>query len=188
MANRGKVIMQMIEKEVEEALKIEDKRQRYEHVYDALCDYLDKQFRENNYCEFQDDKCVAIREGIVDRFTQEAGKKTGKHNVGCCHSYNLGLGLGIKDIKPCKHLGDKQCNTKCISCKLYSCKYLRNKGVKFSIYNFPELKKIFNNNQIEVLECNPFNLREDIIDRLVKVSRSRMPNFLFWLLNKASID
>ena len=172
-----------IEEAVEHALTIADKRERYEHVYDALCDYLDKQFQENNYCDFVDDQCVAIREGVVDRFTQLANQPS----IGCCCSYDLGFALRICNLKPCIHLGDRQCNTKCVSCKLYACKYLREKGVKFDIFDFPELKKIFNRKQLEVMYNNPFCLREDVIDRLLQADKSKMPFWLYWMCNKAVI-
>lgn len=173
----------MIENEIEEALNIADTKTRYEYVYDALCDYLDKEFRVNNYCDFIDNKCVAVREGKTDKFTRLAGKDC----IGCCSSYDLGIGLSICNLRTCIHLGDKGCNTKCVSCKLYACKYLREKGIRFDIFKFPELKKVFSRKQIEVLHNNPFNLREDIIDRLLKVKRSKLPLWLFWMLNRGSI-
>lgn len=173
----------MIERKIEEALGIADAKERYEYVYDALCDYLDNEFKTNNYCGFIDNKCVAVREGKTDRFTKLAGKDS----IGCCSSYDLGIGLSICNLKTCIHLGDMGCNTKCVSCKFYTCKYLREKGVKFEIFDFPELRKVFNRKQIEVLYNNPFCLREDVIDKLLTVKENKMPFFLFWMCNKAII-
>jgi len=174
----------MIETAVEHALTIEDKRQRYEHVYDALCDYLDKQFQENNYCDFVENQCVAIREDVKDKFTKVAKQA----NLGCCCSYGVGFGLRIANLKPCIYLGDKQCNTKCVSCKLYVCKYLREKkGIDFHISDFPELKEVFSKKQLEVLSNNPFCSMEEIIEKLLQVEKSRLPFWWFWLNGRAII-
>lgn len=55
----------MIEEAVEAALGIPDKRERYEYVYDAFCNYLDNEFSVNNFCDFRDGKCAAVRDDVA---------------------------------------------------------------------------------------------------------------------------
>lgn len=165
----------MIEEAVEAALGIPDKRERYEYVYDALCNYLDNEFSINNFCDFRDGKCAAVRDDVAGQFVKPS------EAVGCCFSYEPGS--GIHRAKVCKYLGDKMCKTKCLACKLYTCEFLREKGVNFNISDFPEIKRIFSRKQIEVLKNNLFSSREDIVDKLLKVKNNKMPYFLFRHLN-----
>lgn len=44
------------------ALEITDKKEQYTLIYENVCNYLDNQFRENNICDFKNDKCIANRE------------------------------------------------------------------------------------------------------------------------------
>jgi len=158
------------------ALTIHNTRERYEYVYDAICEYLDNKFKENNYCDFVDDKCVVNR-----------GPTSKNRSMGCCYSFNLDMFLNVRDKKLCQYLVNKQCATKCISCKLYTCKYLAKKGISFSALSFPDIRKIFNRNQLEVLRYNCFKTREQIIDKLLVVKKIKMPYFLFYLFYKAKI-
>ena len=160
------------QKEIDHALTIEDDRQQYEYVYDAICSFLDKKFVENNYCGFGDDnKCFVNREGLGVN-----------PEMGCCYSFRLDAFMSMRDKQLCKHLGDKCCNTKCITCKLYTCKHLEHKGVSFNINDFKGIKKIFTKKQIRVLKYNAFKSKEEIIDRVIEVKNSKMPYFLFCLL------
>lgn len=162
----------MLEKEIEHALTIVDIKERYEYIYDAVCDYLDNKFTENNYCDFIDDKCVVNR------------KPTSKNKcMGCCYSFYIDWLMNMCDKKLCQHfdLIEKKCTTKCLPCKLYTCLHLEKQGVYFSIYNFPGLNKIFTKNQMWVLRNNCFKTKEQIIERLIEVRKSKMPHLLFSL-------
>ena len=85
--------------------------ERYSFIYDTVCDYIDKKYLECNYCDFKDDICVFFR-----------NHPKIMHKDGCCYSDARG-GL-------CENLKNHRCQIKSISCKLYSCEYLRNKKVK----------------------------------------------------------
>jgi len=169
---------------VERALGLDGARAQIESVYDSICEYLDAQFSKHNYCNFIGDKCIANREDGGASTTRE---RMG-NEMGCCHSFRHGAFMRIKDLQVCKHLKDKKCQTKCISCKLHTCGFLKEKGIRFDISSFPDIEKIFNRKQIDVLNLNPFNTKEDIIDRLVEAGKTRMPYHLFWLIGKGSID
>lgn len=83
------------------------------------CDYLDKENSINNMCDFKDNKCVKHREKNIDRST------------GCCPPF-------------CKYTKCKTCTVKNLSCKLFMCDYLEEKGYKFSPHTVPVLKRHLN--------------------------------------------
>ncbi len=83
------------------------------------CDYLDKENEINNMCDFKDNKCVKHRELNID-------KKTG-----CCPSF-------------CKYVDCKVCNVKNLSCKIFMCNFLEDRGYYFTPHTIPVLKKHLN--------------------------------------------
>ena len=99
------------------ALQFNSKREQYEYIYDTICDELDETFSQNNYCDFKNDKCIANRE-----------KVSTKDIMGCCYSFKYTALGNITDRHLCKYLNNKKCSTKCLTCKLYTCKYLKDKG------------------------------------------------------------
>ena len=83
------------------------------------CDYLDKENEINNMCDFKDNKCVKHRELNID-------KKTG-----CCPSF-------------CKYVECKACTIKNLSCKIFMCNFLEDRGYYFTPHTIPVLKKHLN--------------------------------------------
>lgn len=83
------------------------------------CDYLDKENTINNMCDFKDNKCVKHREKKIDKAT------------GCCPPF-------------CKYTECKTCTVKNLSCKLFMCNYLEDRGYIFSPHTVPVLKKHLN--------------------------------------------
>lgn len=167
----------MIKSEIAHALTITDIKERYEYVYDVICDYLDNKFKENNYCDFRDDnKCFVNREKL--------GVNT---EMGCCYSFYLDMFLNMRDKKLCQYVGDKCCMVRCITCKLYTCKHLEKRGISFNIYNFQGIKKIFTKKQIRVLKFNAFRTKDEIINRLIEVRKSKIPYFIFCLFYKERV-
>lgn len=162
-----------LESDIESALNICDKRERYEYVYDIISAHLDHIFERNNHCEFADGKCLVNRKD-----------PTGRKSGGCCGSQ---FGGDKNERRPCMHLGERGCEIVCVPCKLYTCKSLRKKGVRFKIKDFAGVRKIFSKKQIEVLERNHFRSKERIINKLLMVERSKLPYFLFWFFDLAHI-
>ncbi len=122
-----------------------DRSAVYSYIYDEVCQHLDKQFLNNDYCQFIDGKCINERLN---------NKKM--RNCGCC--YQKG--------KRCHNLLDGKCTIKCISCKLFTCRYLRSKGIHFKINNIPLLKYFFNLKQKYIFEYSIYENKETIIDKL----------------------
>ena len=131
------------------ALNIKDLKKRYNYIYDVVCDYLDSEFNQNNICDFINDRCISVR--------NNGHCPESLH--GCCYGRNRKL---------CKHNINNKCGIKSISCKLFTCKYLRKKGIKFNINSIPLLKIFFNYKQKEILEYSLFTDKEEVIQLLLK--------------------
>lgn len=105
------------------AMYMSDINERLSYVYDEACDYLDLQFKTNNYCEFlDDDTCMANRNGSAAH-----------SEMGCCYSFTYGNLFSaelIQNMGICKYLDCKTCSTKCASCKMFTCKALKEKRNK----------------------------------------------------------
>lgn len=141
---------------------IKDKGERYTFIYDTVCDYLDSKFKGCNVCDFKDDKCIANREGKINHT-----------EMGCCHSfeyckfYEWGY---TKNMKLCQYMQNRQCTTKNISCKLYTCRYIqkRHEGFKFNTRKILLLDCFFTQKQHDIIRYNFFKTREEIIKKLQK--------------------
>lgn len=150
------------------ALKKDSKKELYEYVYDTCCDYLDYCFRKNNYCDFKNDKCIANRE-----------KTTCHIDNGCCYNITFTKTLTIKNNGLCSYQKNKQCQIKCLPCKLFTCKYYRKKGVYFTPNNIFLLKHIFNEKQKLVLKYNIYTDKDLIIEKLLE--KNHMPYLIYYL-------
>lgn len=132
---------------IEKALNIKNKKERYEYIYDVVCDYLDSYFKGKNLCEFKDNKCAGDR------------SKKFEKSCGCCNGKTRGT---------CKYLIDGNCSIKCMACKLFTCPTLKKKGIRFRIKDIPLLNYFFNLRQKEVLAYTIFTPKEQVIERLIK--------------------
>lgn len=149
-----------------------DKKALYEKIYDEMCDYLDNEFKKNNYCDFQNDKCIANRNGAS------------VHDImGCCYSFDNKM--IISNVRVCKHLKDKKCEIKCLTCKLFVCKYLKKKGISYNIDNILGEKYKLNKKEKDILKYNFFKTKEEIISKLLK--KDNIPYYLWFLLEKYKI-
>lgn len=131
------------------ALNIKDIKSRYSYIYDVVCDYLDNEFSNKNICDFIGNKCISVRCG---------GHCSDSIN-GCCSGTKRGL---------CKNFIDGKCTIKSISCKLFTCRYLREQGIKYSVNSFPLLKYFFNIRQKLILDQSIFKDKDYVIALLLK--------------------
>ena len=91
---------------------------RLEKAYSYACDYIDLENSTNKMCDFKDNKCTKHREvGILK-------------STGCCPSF-------------CKYTRAGACVQKNLSCKIFMCDYLIEKGLYFSPNFIPILKLHF---------------------------------------------
>ena len=127
------------------------KKEKIEYIYDTVCNYLDEEFKNNNYCDFKDDVCKAKRKC-----------KDKKVTMGSCHEIKS---LLKGKLKECPLLKDKKCSTKCITCKLFTCDAIEK---KFKIKDIPLIDIYFNPIQKFIIKTSYFTKREVIIDKLLK--------------------
>lgn len=134
---------------VQKAINIKDIKKRYSFIYDTVCDYIDNKYLTCNYCEFKDNVCVFFR-----------NNPNITHENGCCYSDARG-GL-------CNHLKNNKCEIKSISCKLYSCEYLRKRKVNFRMKNIPLIKYFFNLKQKYFIKYSFFKPKSYVIYKLIE--------------------
>ncbi len=152
------------------ALSIKDKKERITYIYENVCDYLDSQFSNCNLCQFKDNKCLANRE--IHNFD----------SMGCCHlfdSYSIfSISIRPKEYDVCPYLKNKSCSTQNISCKLFTCRYLRKKGIYFNYRKMLLLTLFLTEKQLDIARFNYFRTKEEIINKLLKKDYSP---YIWWL-------
>lgn len=133
-----------------------NKKQKYEYLYDEICEELDKRVITKNVCDFKDNKCIA--------------KRKTNCTMGCCHHFKnryFGI-LYEKNMQLCEYQKDKKCTAKCISCKMYMCSDLRKKGYRFTCFNVLPIKIYFNLFQKLIIKTSFFTPKERILKRLLR--------------------
>lgn len=129
--------------------------ERYNYIYDTVCNYLDTVFYGKNVCDFKDNKCGEKRNYSI--------------NVGCCRHYKYKLigPLYPKWVK-CEHLTKEyKCGAKCIACKLYTCDYLKKKGIVFKIKDILLLDVFFRPLQKYFIKYMVYTPKEKVLKRLM---------------------
>lgn len=128
--------------------------ERYNYIYDTVCNYLDSNFYGKNLCDFKDNRCA---------------NGQAKTLVGCCNHFKYKWLGPISKLVPCEYLNsnDKTCDAQCISCKLFTCDYLQRKGIKFRINDILLLDVFFDPIQKYFIKTMVFTPKEKIIRRLV---------------------
>lgn len=135
-------------KNIEDTINIKNIDERYSFIYDKVCDYIDKKYMKCNYCDFKDNVCIYFRyHNMLE------------HKNGCCYSDARG-GL-------CENLVNNSCKIKAISCKLYSCEYLRKNKINFRMKNIPLIKYFFNIKQKYYIKYSFFKDKDYVIDKLI---------------------
>ena len=132
------------------------KYERYNYIYDTVCDYLDGFFYGKNLCDFKNNKF--------------GEKRNTTSNIGCCHHFkNKLLGPFLpKNLIPCEHLKeDYTCGAKCIGCKLFTCDYLEKKGIKFRMKDILLLDVFFNPLQKYFIKYMVFTPKDKVLKRLM---------------------
>ena len=130
------------------------KKERYNYIYDTVCDFLDSGFYGENLCDFKENKC--------------GEKRNSNLTCGCCRHYKIKLIGPITPWVVCEHLKeDHTCGAKCLSCKLYTCDYLKRKGIRYRIKDILLLDVFFNPIQKYFIKYMVYTPKEKIIKRLM---------------------
>ncbi len=142
------------------AINIDNLTERNKFIYETICDVLDKKWNHNLPCEFCHNRCIASRNKYMD-----------KEFDGCCYSFKRKRFGKVKKQK-CIHLkDDKTCDTKNISCKLFTCNYLKKNHLFSTSYdNYLLLKLFFNKKEKLILKYNFFKTEEEVLAKLNKKS------------------
>lgn len=136
------------------AIFYENRYDRYNYIYDTVCDYLDSNFYGKNLCEFKNNQC--------------AEKRNTSSFVGCCRHYKTKWLGPFSSLVTCEYLNENYtCSAKCISCKLFTCDYLEKKGIKFKIKDILLLDVFFNPLQKYFIKTMVFTPKDKILKRLM---------------------
>lgn len=133
------------------AIMYDTKYKRYNYIYDTVCDYLDSCFQGKNLCDFKENKC--------------AEKINTTSTTGCCRHYKKGP---FSKLVVCEYLTKNYtCSAKCISCKLFTCDYLKKKGIEFRIKDILLLDVFFNPIQKYFIKYKVFTPKEKILKKIM---------------------
>ena len=116
----------MLLNEIENLIKmfnIRDEKERSSYIYDYMCERMMKEIKALNYCKFENNKCV------TSRYTK--GFPKSKENGCCANTY-------LDKRKNCRYLNkDYSCKICSISCRVFTCKYLQDRGIDHSLWQYP---------------------------------------------------
>ena len=132
-------------------LNANSKREKYNLLYDYACDYLDNEFICKKLCDFKDDMCIRNR-------CRTRGVKVSS----CCERN--------KTRVICKNFDavNKCCKIRSIGCKLYTCHYLKKRGIRYRVNSIPYLKYFLSIRQKAICISSIFIDKKVTIDKLMK--------------------
>lgn len=129
-------------------LNISDAHERNKAIYNEIYTYLEEDFVSNNYCDFQNNKCISQRHLTMYPLRRKNG---------CCFT-NPGIF--------CKNLKNGSCSIDCLGCKLFSCPYLTKMGIGYYAQDFVLLKSFYTKKQRDVLVFEFFIPQEEVLKKL----------------------
>lgn len=174
----GQKLVGIIENENEEiisclnAIFIDDKDERYEFIYDSICNQLDKKWIDENPCKFENNYCIYERQNKNPR------------EDGCCYAFwYKNLGTQTVGVHKCEHLHPTEhCKNPNLTCKLFVCTYLK-KHSNFRI-NPSELLlvQVFLNRYQKIMIRNNFFIdKKDFVEKLKKDEHRIKPLILYYV-------
>lgn len=148
-------------KEFFNVLSMQDVNQRNSYIYDIACDYFDDLFREKDLCAFKDDACSCQR-----------ACKTKHTTMGCCYAFYYRKYDGMPVYTgECPHLTPTGCDTKCLGCKIFSCRYLKSLGYKFKSDDYFLLRTFLNKKQKNYTDNTYFKTKDEVLEGWNKLSK-----------------
>lgn len=125
--------------------------ERINYIYDYMCDYLDREFNEFNLCDFNDNKCISRRD-------LECSGCKNPITYGCCYTKG----------RICPNLINNNCSIKCLPCKLFTCRYLEKRGIKYRPWNYLMIRLFLSYNQMNILDSYLYTSKDIIMNKLLK--------------------
>ena len=148
-------------KEFFNVLSMQDVNQRNSYIYDLACDYFDDIFREKDLCAFRDDACSCQR-----------ACKTKHTTMGCCYAFYYRKYDGMPVYTgECPHLTPTGCDTKCLGCKIFSCRYLKSLGYKFKSDDYFLLRTFLNKKQKNYTDTTYFKTKDEVLEGWNKLAK-----------------
>lgn len=132
-----------------EIIKIDDIKEKYSVIYDEICDFLNKNFVQNGYCDFKNNKCIAQR----------------KHKL---YPPNRRNGCCSMQIRKCPNLINGNCTVECAACKLFACKYLEKMGIGYLGREIILLQAFFNKKQRKHFVFDFYHSKEEVLNKVYK--------------------
>ncbi len=131
------------------AINLKNIDERYSYIYDIVCDYLDNEFITKDICGFKDNVCKSVK-----------NKSHCSDSLnGCCYGHNRGL---------CPHFQNNKCTIKSLSCKLFTCRYLKKNHISYKVNDIVLLKYFFNLRQKFIISTSIFKDKSEILLLLKK--------------------
>ena len=115
-----------------------------------MCAYLNSDFIQNNYCDFENNKCIAQRHFNFYPINRKNG---------CC----------FMEVRTCTHLNSNgTCKVECIACKLFACPYLSKKGIGYYANQFVLFKAFFTKEQRKHLVFDFYKPKAYVIGKILE--------------------
>ncbi len=156
------------------AIFIADLRERYNFLFEKICDYLDSLWGKYNPCKFKNDTCIAARNGM-----------TTYEKDGCCHPfyYSKDILKFVEGVHKCKYLDPvKHCTMRNITDKLFVCDFLKDEKLFDIDFNKIFLIQIFfNSHQKIAIQHNFFITKDKFVDKLIEELNDKEPLSLYCL-------
>jgi len=154
------------------AIFIDNKDDRYEFIYNTICNQLDKKWIQKNPCKFENDICICER------------KNKNPRKNGCCYAFwYKNLGIRLYGIHQCEHLHPTvHCKNQNLSCKLFICTYLKKKSrFKIKINKIMLIQVFLNRYQKIIIRNNYFIEKNQFLEKLKKDEHRIKPLILYYV-------
>ena len=125
--------------------RIKDQKEKYSFAYNKVCDLLDGYFNKYNICDFKDNYCARKRE-LIGRYDNKTLVN------GCCFTKG----------RLCPYFIDGKCTKRCLADKIFTCGYLKRKGIRFRVSDFLVLKEILNIRGLYLVDNSLFHDEEEL--------------------------
>lgn len=135
-----------------EIININSIEKQYEKIYEEVYSYLKNNFVANNYCDFQNNKCIAQRHFTLYPINRKNG---------CCFTR----------VRTCPHLQQGgSCNVECMACRLFSCPFLSKRGITYYANEFVLLKAFLSRKQRKHLVFDFYKSKQHILKKFSNLS------------------
>ncbi|MBQ9314333.1 MAG: hypothetical protein IJ220_04945 [Clostridia bacterium] len=109
---------------------LEENEKILSYVYDNISRQMLEEAKKLNYCNFLNNTCVGMR------YTDNSFPNSEEN--GCCNNTYKDKGKNCRYMKD-----DHSCSISSISCRVFTCQYLQNRGIDHSLWQYPLIDCVF---------------------------------------------